>query len=94
MSVVGAHENRPVAKANPHGAWDRGICMVSYILTHTQPLRLRPPVAVFCSPAVLAAPFPPHSARGETECVYLMLLGVACHPLQFGSPACLVTSVL
>ena len=37
MSVVGAHENRLVAKANPHGAWDRGICIVNYILTHTQP---------------------------------------------------------
>lgn len=47
------------------GPWD----LHGHILTHTQPLRLRPPVAVFCSPAVLAASFPPLSAPGETVCV-------------------------
>lgn len=30
MSVVGAHENRLVGKANLRCAWDRGICMVIY----------------------------------------------------------------
>lgn len=102
MSVVGAHENRLVAKANPHGAWDRGICIVNYILTHTQPETSSTCSCLLlscCIGSALSSPLRQGvcvcvSHAPWSVCVCLTLLGAAFHPLQFGSPACLVTSVL